>query len=144
MTPSVPLPTENLYKFVCMLGLALVISCVAAHVVLHGSQLSQKVQLLTEIADLEAVKPLPEQKLALKRQVLEVIVADEKTYRLALGVILGLGVVMIWAGGTKWYRDVQLRDDEVARLQLEKLTLEVEFLREARSRNRTKVQQDDG
>lgn len=68
-----------------------------------------------------------------KKQFIEkrinVAVADRKFLETAIGVIWAMSILLIVYGFLRWHLKVQPVQDETARLQLEKLRLEVGALR---------------
>ncbi len=47
----------------------------------------------------------------------------------AVGVSLGISILLSLYGAIKWHREIQQRDDKLTTLQLEKLEVEIEKLR---------------
>ncbi len=145
-TPAVPLPTDNIYKFVCLFGLTLVVAGIVAGIAAYATSLDKKTQLLAEIIELESIdKPsaLEEKRLALKRRILEVVRSNERLFVWCTAALIGIGGLCVAGGGTKWYRDIQMRDDKVADLQLRKLALEVAALEEAASGRKQAIDPTD-
>jgi hypothetical protein len=128
MFPSVPLPTDNLYKFLSLLGLALVIASIAGLTAVYVSSLDTKTRLGLEIIELEAhPAPLPpghQEKLGLKKRIFEITKNNERDAMLFLSLPLIVGSLLLVFGGKKW-SVVQARDDQIGQLHLRKLTAEV-------------------
>jgi hypothetical protein len=125
---SVPLPTDNIYKFTCLLGVAIILAGLAATYGVYNEALSVKARLISEISQLQseaASSPRHHDELALKNKLLDVTKNNEQMYVWIIGGAMALGVVLIAFGATRWYRIVQVRDDRIAELQLRKLELEV-------------------
>lgn len=132
MTPSLPVPTDNLYKFACLFGLVLVVTGVFSFVAVYASSLERKAALMEAIFTLEdkLEKPMVEQKrLFLNQTLLEKTANDESFANKLLGVVLGSGFLLAGWGWWNWKRVVHPRDERVAVLQVEKLELEVGRLR---------------
>jgi hypothetical protein len=149
MIPSVPLPTDNLYKFLCLLGLAIVLAGMAAVYAVYNDALEAKIRLLTELAttpsavDTPASAPSP--LVDLKRKLLTTTQRNEQFYAWVIGLSMGVGCLLVAFGATRWYKVVQLRDDKIADLQCRKLELEVQGMEAAiRSRNESSSQPTDG
>jgi hypothetical protein len=54
MTPSVPIPTDNIYKFTCLFGLALIVVSIFSFASMYTSFLDRKVKYMEIIIPLEA------------------------------------------------------------------------------------------
>jgi len=54
MTPSLPIPTDNIYKFACLFGLALIMASIFSYVSIYSSSLDRKVKHMEVIIPLEA------------------------------------------------------------------------------------------
>src|SRR5580765_2158015 len=81
-----------------------------------------------EIAGLKAIeKPsaIEFARRAVRERALEIIVADKQVIRWALSALAVCGFYLGAYGFWRWHRDIQPMQDEIARLQLEKLRMEV-------------------
>ena len=137
MTPSIPLPTDNLYKFLCLFGLALMLASVYAFVALYSNSLERVETYSKLVIELQAnTSPTEVEKdrLTLAKAMLKVTTENRLAGTWGFALTLGLGLFMGLLGGMLWHSRIQVRDDEVATLQLEKLRLEVEKLRVDASR----------
>jgi hypothetical protein len=131
VTPQIPLPTDNFHKFVCLLGLAMALSGLLGFYTLYTSTLDKKIALVEEINQLElteARSPVEQKRLELKKGVLDVTKSNERTFTIAVTVIMGLGLGLIFVGGVDWHRNVQALDNRIKELELKKLELEVRRL----------------
>jgi len=128
MQPSVPVPTDNIYKFACLFGLVLIVSALFCFVNSYSTSLDRKIKYSEVVIPLEA-KPertkAEEQLLALNKKLIEVTRDNESTANTAIGVVLALGIFLSAYGAVKWHKVVQVRDDQLAELQLRKLAAEV-------------------
>jgi uncharacterized membrane protein YiaA len=128
MTPSLAIPTDNIYKFSCLFGLALIIVAVFSLVSTYAATLDRKVKFSEIIIQLESKASRTEIEnhvLELNTRLLDVTKANEKSINYAIGVICGIGIFLSLYGASNWYKKVQLLDDHLRRLQLQKLELEV-------------------
>ncbi|HSI42835.1 MAG TPA: hypothetical protein VK949_00700 [Methylotenera sp.] len=131
MTPSLAIPTDNIYKFSCLFGLALIIVAVFSLVSTYTATLDRKVKYAEILIALESKEPrtkIENHVLELNTKLLEVTKANEKNIYFAIGLILGIGMLLSYYGAANWYKKVQLRDDRLVQLQLQKLEIEVEKL----------------
>jgi hypothetical protein len=131
MTPSLSVPTDNIYKFACLFGLALIVTAVFSFVTTYNSTLDRKVRYSEAIIPLELKSPrakLEEDMLEMNKKLLKVTQDNEKAANYAFGLVLGLGLILSASGAHNWYKKVQQRDDELAQLQMRKLEAEIEKL----------------
>ena len=133
MTPSsVPLPTDNIYKFACLFGLALVVSGVFSFVALYSSSLDRKVKYSEVVIALES-KPQRSKSedvlVSLNRKLIEIAKSNETFANASIAVLIVAGLLLSMYGAKHWHQKIQVRDDRLADLQLEKLELEVAKLR---------------
>jgi len=128
MTPNLPVPTDNIYKFACLFGLALIVSCIFAFVSTYSASLDRKVKYSEVLIPLESKSQrtkAEDEMLAMNKKLIEVTKSNEKFSNTAIGIVLGLGFVLSSFGAHKWHSVIQLRDDRMAALQLEKLEAEI-------------------
>lgn len=129
MTPSsLPVPTDNIYKFACLFGLALIVSSVLAFVSTYTSSLDRKIRYSEIIIPLEAKaqrSKTEEDILDMNRKLIEVTKSNEKFAQSLIGGLLCLGIVLSAYGASQWYKVIQRRDDKFAALQQRKLEAEI-------------------
>ena len=128
MQPSVPIPTDNIYKFACLFGLALIVSAIFSFVASYSSSLDRKVRYMEIVIPLEAKtekSKTEEDQLAMNRKLISVTKENEQAATVAISAVLVAGLLLSLYGATKWHQIVQKRDDQLAELQLRKLAAEV-------------------
>lgn len=132
MTPSLPIPTDNIYKFACLFGLALIIVSIFSFVSTYTASLDRKVKYMEVIIPLEAKAErgkAEDELLTLNKKLIEVAQSNEKAATDAISAVLGVGIALSVFGAHKWHVKIQLRDDRLAQLQIEKLEVEISKLR---------------
>lgn len=132
MTPSLSIATDNIYKFTCLFGLALIIVSILSFVSMYTASLDRKVKYMEVIIPLEGkVQRIKseEDMLELNKKLLEVTQANEKTASAMVGIVISIGIILSVYGASRWYGQIQLRDDKLANLQIEKLEAEISKLR---------------
>jgi hypothetical protein len=132
MTPSIPIPTDNIYKFSCLFGLVLIVAGIFSYVSIYATSLDRKIKFAEVVISLEAKADRTKSEndlLGLHKKLIEVTKSNQDVATAWVGTVLGLGIVMSFAGARAWYTKIQLRDDKLAELQLERAELEVERLR---------------
>lgn len=132
MTPSFSLATDNIYKFTCLFGLALIIVSIIALISTYTTTLDRKVKYAEVIIPLEAKVQRgksDDDLLDFNKKLLELTKTNEKTLGTGISAVLGVGIALTLIGGFLWYSKIQLRDDKLAQLQIEKLEAEIAELR---------------
>ena len=139
MESKIPIPTDNIYKFYALFGLVLFISCIAAFLYVNSSTNELIFSAVPEYKALEAIEH-PTAFETTKKQFIEkrveVAIADRKFLEIVIGAILGISILLIGYGFRRWHSQVQPLQDETARLQLEKLRLEIDELKGKTSKKR--------
>lgn len=128
MQPSLPIPTDNIYKFACLFGLVLIVSAIFAFVTSYSSSLDRKVKHMEVMIPLEAKTERTKAEddlLALHKRLIEVTKSNEETTIWPIAAVMVLGLSLSWYGAKKWHQVIQTRDDRLADLQLRKLEAEV-------------------
>lgn len=132
MLDRVPVPTDNIYKFIALFSLVAAIFAVWAALTLHNA--TNEV-VYTNLPEVESLKKLDsrsheqELMLSLKQRRIEIAKADKKTLTNVLSGLLGFAVVGIGYGFWKWHKDIQPLADAQNKAQLEILQLQIEKLR---------------
>lgn len=145
MNPSLPIPTDNIYKFACLFGLALIVASIFSFAAVYSSSLERKMQYFQSAVVLETkIEKSKEdgELLKLNNRMIEVTKENERTVANLVGLVVGFGIfISIW-GAYKWLTLIQVRDDRLANLQLEKLQAEVDALKPSKSSH--EQQSNDG
>lgn len=131
MQPTVPVPTDNIYKFACLFGLALVIAAIFSYVAVYASSLDRKVKYAEAVIMLEAKQDRSKVEtdlLALNQRLLKITKSNEGAAFGVVAFVLLSGVALAMFGSMRWFGHVQKRDDQIAQLQLRKLAAEVRVL----------------
>ena len=132
MTPSLPIPTDNIYKFACLFGLALIIVSIFSFVSVYNASLDRRIKYAEVVISLEA-KELrnkgEENILALNKKLIDVSKVNENFANSVIGSVLAVGILLSFFGARQWYQKIQHRDDILAQLQLEKLEVEIQKIR---------------
>ena len=132
MQPSVPIPTDNIYKFVCLFGLAITITAVFSCVGIYSSSLDRKIvyaEANMQLQDKVQRTKAEEDQIAANTKLLEVTKENE---HFGYGFLIALffaGLLTSGGGAAAWYDKVQKRDDRLGELQISKLELEIEELK---------------
>jgi hypothetical protein len=131
MQPSIPIPTDNIYKFVALFGLSLFISSGLASVAVHFyfNNILYKRTMESEILKTKA-DPSEEEKIRkgyLERFV-SISMSDRKVFTWMLSGIAGIGVVLMAGGFSLWNTRIQPKQDELLNLQIEKIRREIQVL----------------
>ncbi|WP_415886016.1 hypothetical protein ACMXYO_15430 [Neptuniibacter sp. QD37_6] len=129
MTPGFSIPTDNIYKFYALLGLALVLSSMLSFVYVYDTSRAKALERAEEMMILEQKEELSVRD-AKRKELLEALVKVEEenkkfymsvlNYSLAAGIAIGLFGLMVWQFS------VQPRSDRLIELQIKSLEEEVE------------------
>ena len=134
MQPSLPVPTDNIYKFCCLFGLVLIVSSIFSFVASYSSSLDRKIKYTETVIPLKAKAKRTEAEeeiLKLHQKLLQVTGSNEETAGYAIGVVMAIGIGLSVYGAKRWHSIVQRRDDLLAELQIRKLSAEVAALEAA-------------
>lgn len=132
MTPSLPIPTDNIYKFACIFGLALIIVSVFSFVATYNSSFERKVKYIEIVIPLENKEhrtKAEEDQLIFSKKIINISTENERVAMYAAGTFLAVGIILSFFGGSKWYEKIQQRDDKLAELQIAKLSAEIEKIK---------------
>jgi len=132
MENKIPIPTDNIFKFYALFGLLLFIFSASSIIYVTRSANELVFQSVVEVEAIKQIQnpsPVDKAKLQILEKRLEISASDKIFYIKGIGAITGISVVLMIWGFTKWHRDVQPIQDEMAQLQLEKLRHEVKQLK---------------
>lgn len=132
---KLPLPTDNIYKFYAFFGLLLFIFGAGATVALQRGTNDSVYKLYVELDSVRAPSTAPSAAMdqkseksireALLERLIEVAREDKKILSMYLSVLIAFSVLLTVAGFYKWHTQIQPIQDEMMRLQLQKLRQEV-------------------
>lgn len=128
MESRIPLPTDNIYKFYALFGLLLAIFGAGATIYVNKSTNDLAFAIAVEYETLKADPARSvsqETRFQVLEKKLEIARSDKKFFSYGLGVVIGLGLIMVWYGFKRWHTEVQPIQDEIARLTLEKLKRDI-------------------
>lgn len=146
MTPSIPVPTDNIYKFSALFGLAIIVSGIFSFAAMYSFSLNTKVKYAEAVLALEskAVRTkLEDDTLAMTNRLIKVTQSNEENANYAIGGFIGVGILLSWFGWMRWYKVIQPRDDQIADLQKLKLEAEIAKLRSETSPSQQSPQTSD-
>ena len=132
MTPNIAPPTDNIYKFACLFGLALVISSIFGFVSIYSSSLDRKIEYSKTVIPLEAKEKrtkAEDSMLAMSKKLIEVTKSNESFANGLIAVVLVAGLSLSWYGASNWHTKIQARDDMQSLLLLEKMRAEINKLK---------------
>ena len=132
MESKIPLPTDNIYKFVALFSLVLLIFSVATVVFATNTSNSVVFEHWVEVETLKAEKSLTvaqsSRLKALERKI-DVAVADKNTFIRWSGFLSALAIFGIIIGFGYWYKRIQPLADQIAATHLELNKLQIAKLR---------------
>lgn len=128
MESSIPLPTDNIFKFYALFGLLLIIFGIGSMLYVNKSTNDLVFEFGVEYETLKAdpVRSISQEaRFQILQKKLEVAREDKNLFLISLGVVIGIGIFMMSYGFKKWHTEVQPIQDEMARLNLKKLRREM-------------------
>jgi hypothetical protein len=131
MLPSVPLPTDNLYKFVCFFGLAMFVVGVFGFISITNSEFDHMTRFVDDMTAAEAKQDRARAEELMKRfeRLNEVQRIPKAVAMLIVILSINVGVFMSFMGFLFWAKKKQKQDDRLLELQIAKLEAEIENLR---------------
>ncbi|MDM0118867.1 hypothetical protein [Variovorax arabinosiphilus] len=124
MDNKIPLPTDNIYKFYALFGLLLFVFGIGVGIAQTKSSNDFMVKSYVELETLRSIEK-PTAVEIMKKAFVERLIAVESenkvTFKWGLTVISAAGLVLMGYGFHRWHTRIQPAQDEMVRLQLEKL-----------------------
>lgn len=132
MESKIPLPTDNIYKFVALFSLVIVVvsfcSIVYANSVANAIVFEHWVEVETLQAQEKRSVEQASRLRALERKI-EVAVSDKELFIKLASVFLGLGICGVFFGFRYWHKRIQPLADQMAVTQLELARLQLLLLK---------------
>lgn len=136
MDPRIPIPTDNIYKFLATFGLYLTMLCLALLVININYSNGVIGETLNALYDLGDITQGSESEIADKKVLqtfleskIQNAATDRTTINCWLYTFFGVGVLMASGGFCTWYFKIQPQQDRRAQLEEEKMTLEIAELK---------------
>lgn len=123
MDSRIPLPTDNIYKFYALFGLALLIASMAAFLYVHKSTNEMAFGAAIEYEELntkEHPTSIEKKRKELIEKRVEIAIKDRDLYNYTLSALMGVGIFFMVFGFWKWHTVVQPKQDKLFDLQIEK------------------------
>jgi len=137
MTPmdsKIPLPTDNIYKFYALFGLLLFIFSIGANIVSIRNTNDYMYKSYVELEPLKSIEK-PTSVDVVKREMLQKMIdvakADKETFVTWLNRLAIFGAALTFFGFLKWQLSIQPLQDDLLKLQVQKLRHEVASLQSA-------------
>ena len=131
MESRVPLPTDNIYKFYALFGLALFLASIFAFLNIHSSYNERALERYVEVETLNGLAQLNLEQ-QLRKNVLEaqerIDASDKKFLISVLGGVLTVAIWLMGYGFYSWHTKIQPLQDEFMQKQLTKLGMEINEL----------------
>jgi hypothetical protein len=128
MFPTIPIATDHLYKFITLFGLVFLVFSLIGIVYIFDKYNNLFYKNIMELETLKLKDELSKVE-ALTKTRLEhmnkLYITDKNTMQWVLAFCGALGLWLFIIGLFLWWRKVQPQQDELLRLQIEKLRLEL-------------------
>lgn len=128
MTPTIPIPTDHVYKFYALCGLSIAISSLIALIYLidRYNERIEKNYLQWEILNrMDNLSQEDEVRKSVLKAKLDVDRLDRSAIPWALGSIGGVGGAMMLLGFIPWHKTLQRNQDKLLELQIKKIEREI-------------------
>jgi len=141
MIPSVPIATDNIYKFLALFGLVIMISWVVAMLYLvkiiyeFGVENINEYELLKVKTDLTQAESIRKDSL---EQIMKLRTLGTKVFVWPLNILFVVGVGICYWGFRSWYKKVQPKQDKLLDLQIQKTEREIQVLEKQLEKKDTK------
>jgi hypothetical protein len=142
MEPSIPIPTDNAYKFAAFFGLAVLISSMVAIVYTYDKYFERgytdfiELEVLKAKDILSADESVRKTALELKQKTDQ---ANKRSLLNFLMACMGGSIALSLMGGVCWLGKVQPKQDELLNLQIEKMKCEIQVLDKQLERKKTEA-----
>ncbi len=132
MNSRIPLPTDNIYKFYALFGLLLLITTVLLFLFIYSSFQERSHERYVELKIFSSLEHLSVEQEA-RKEVLEakegIDKSDKAFYLKAISIFAAVSIILIIFGFIRWHTKVQPIQDEIAKKELEKISLEIKALK---------------
>jgi len=130
MESKFPIPTDNIFKFMALFGLVVMVTSMSLMIYENSSTNQTVLSRAIAIYDLEASEDAhKEEKSALLLKEIEVAAGNGKIFRWSLAFMFAIGLYVSIDGFRRWYSVIQPIHDDILDLQKQKLELEVAALK---------------
>jgi hypothetical protein len=131
MIPNISGPTDNIYKFIALFGLALLISSILALVYTYDKYFDRGYSDLLELEVLKARTVLSSDdniKMVTLQNKLNTDQDNKETFKNYLMSCIGGSISIALLGCYFWLRKVQPKQDKLLDLQIEKMKREIQVI----------------
>lgn len=135
MDPRIPVPTDNIYKFLATFGLVVMVVSLTL-LFINGRTANQVIfNSAKAYYDLKSSEdPLLEEREKLLDRQVQIAVNNREHGKWLLAVVFAIGFYSSCFGFYRWFRKVQPVHDQISELQRQKLELEIRALNKAQQR----------
>ena len=128
MTPKIPIPTDNIYKFYALFGLSLLIASIVSFSIIATSANEEFYKLMKENYKITYVEKSENKSNLIKIIESQMVnqVTRTKSFSYYLGWATGFSFVLMLFGFGMWQFKIQPRQDEYFNLQIKALEKEIE------------------
>ncbi|GKS92196.1 hypothetical protein [Acidovorax sp. SUPP2539] len=132
MLDRIVVPTDNIYKFIALFSLVVLIFCGWQSISFNTEVNSIVFKNYPEMQDLRALDArsrVQDARLAVLDRQIEIATQDRKFYNSLLGFSMAIAILGLVVGFGVWYRKIQPLVDAQSKAQLEILQLEIEKIK---------------
>ncbi len=130
MTPKLPLPTDNIYKFYALFGLVLLLSS-AFGIIYTTDVTNQRVfEIFTQIGQYKEdgeISSFEEGQIQMLEKLKEVALSNKELYLFVLHSSFATSLYLMLYGFYRWHMTIQRRDDRLVQLKIRQLEKELKI-----------------
>ena len=124
MTPKLPVPTDNVYKFYALFGLVILLS--SAFGIIYATDLTNKriFEIHTQIGQYKEdgeISSFEEGQIQMLEKLNEVALTNKELYMTVLAWSFAISIYVMMYGFYKWHMTIQRMDDRLTELKIRQL-----------------------
>ena len=124
MTPKLPVPTDNVYKFYVLFGLVILISSAFGSIYVTDLTNNRIFEIYTQIGKYKEdgeISSFEEGQIQMLEKLKEVALANKDIYGIVLAWSFATSLYVMAYGFYKWHMTIQRRDDRLIELKIKQL-----------------------
>jgi hypothetical protein len=124
MTPNIPIPTDNIYKFYATFGFVLLVAALVSFVYVHNSTNQKLFELSTSINKFKsdgAITAFEKKQIEMQERLGEITAEDNTFFGVILVIVTLFGLMLSIYGFRMWHTVIQPRDDKIFELKIKQM-----------------------
>jgi len=132
MTPKLPVPTDNVYKFYALFGLVILISSAFGTVYTTDVTNQRIFEIFTQIGEYKEdgeISSFEEGQIQMLEQLRDVAISNKELTLDVLAWSFAISLYVMGYGFYKWHMTIQRRDDRLTELKIRQLEKDLKISR---------------